>query len=148
MTLIVSDQDGGTEGCKRDTKAGGRGEGSIIAWKELKSESHKIAKGDAMGQSGPFVCVCVATVNRCQVISSLPAYRDVALSLGEAMRAHRLVAVTVAHKHIHTQKCTGHILLPSYRHKRTLSSHAFSITTRHNQDILRSSKHCNLITIC
>lgn len=91
-----------------------------------------------MGQSGPFVCVCVATVNRCQVISSLPAYRDVALSLGEATRAHRLVAVTVAH--IHTQKCTGHILLPPFRHKGTLFRRAFSITARRKQAIFQSSR--------
>ena len=45
--------------------------------KESKSESRKMAGGDALGQSGPFVCarVCLrgGTVNRCQALSSLPA---------------------------------------------------------------------------
>lgn len=45
--------------------------------KGRERESRKIAGGDAVGQNGPFVCVCVcfcvATVNRCQALSSSPA---------------------------------------------------------------------------
>lgn len=37
---------------------GGCGVG-VMEGKESKSESHKTARGDAVGQSGPFVCVCV-----------------------------------------------------------------------------------------
>lgn len=38
---------------------GGGGDGGVMEGKESKSESSKMAKGDAIGQSGPFVCLCV-----------------------------------------------------------------------------------------
>lgn len=56
MTLIVSDQDGGTKGWKRDMTGVGVGV-SVMEGKESKSESRKMAGGDAVGQSVPFVCV-------------------------------------------------------------------------------------------
>lgn len=37
----------------------GRGGGGVMEGKESKSESRKMAGGDAVGQSGPFVCACV-----------------------------------------------------------------------------------------
>ena len=35
------------------------GVGVVMEGKESKSESRKMAGGDAVGQSGPFVCACV-----------------------------------------------------------------------------------------
>lgn len=40
-------------------EGGVKGWGGVMEEKESKSRSFKIAKGDAVGQSGPFVCVCV-----------------------------------------------------------------------------------------
>lgn len=34
------------------------GGGVVMEGNELKGESHKIARGDPAGQSGPFVCAC------------------------------------------------------------------------------------------
>lgn len=40
-------------------RGGGAREAGVMKGKESKGESHKIARGDPVGQSGPFVCACV-----------------------------------------------------------------------------------------
>lgn len=61
MTLIISDWDQGAEGKDRHERGGGGVSvgGGVMEGKESKRESHKMARGDPVGQSGPFVCARV-----------------------------------------------------------------------------------------